>query len=574
MKEFTILGSLRVAGRVFERYRGEGRGLSVEVGNTVVGLSERLGMRRKTASAGFDFRASYSDMKGMVLQVIRPLFIAAFASLAVFAGAHAENSIVASAYNQIRQGQYCSDVRKEDISTSGLNCSLETTKKLAKLNGSAADLMEHLVFERAADAQVTKNKCLQEQIETMMKDPKRMQAYKFLLVQAWLNRRKANLMWDTCNKTFYQKMDLAMMKREGFEKEWARVEARARGTQHEILGPSKEFMDKWKPICLKEETATALRNADELFSYALPVISAPAIFDAMDKNRDLLKIHATGKPITDQEILATDLRNLESLRFDLKEPGQLKLDAALQDTFKDLAAERAKVANRLSRRDPPRTKAARLGGSGQGPLESDHRDYLFEEGTVHQVMLNEGMMYDKATGNLSNSAACLLARYEPTLMGSVLDFSAKTIVTGGAIGVGIRGVNAVRGATAVAGTKKALTAGQELKRGARLGAMTAGVEMLAHQVYRHCFSSTARTRHMNSMKDSDASVSMSIANLPEEITTDRSYSVFSKAEAPSCEDAGKQSLLTNSAHDANCMRELLFTVLPMKAVLPAMLLAN
>jgi hypothetical protein len=322
----------------------------------------------------------------------------------------AENSPIERTYNQISKGHYCTDHYVTVDEALGVLKSCEREHHLQYLQRSNADIIDWAVFQLAAENLVTRNKCFREQVESMKADNnKKLKKWSQALTAAWFGSQKTQLILDRCQQV-EQSMEPADVKRYGKAKAYEMAERR---DMHKLKKPVSQSL---REICFDKKKVDKIRASHVLFQHTLPGMSSEEYFKVIGKNRNLLLNTKTGKPWTDEEILATNFSNPKT--------GFANLKVNDQDVPK-LTADLTVVLDKDAREKSNVNKEVINSYSASGyHLSKSMRTYLYNEGIVNQV-LDDKKLLDTPGGS------CIQSKFETSAGGAIADFVVTSVGFGG-----------------------------------------------------------------------------------------------------------------------------------------------
>ncbi|MEK6628064.1 MAG: hypothetical protein AABY53_05515 [Bdellovibrionota bacterium] len=300
--------------------------------------------------------------------------------------AQAENNLFIKTVNGITKSRNCGFVKKEDLKN--LACSNRYPHSLISYFNFNEEIFEWSVFQSSAELQLRKNLCIEQRTTEIMKSDDLYSEWFKRLTFSWLGQRKAQLMVSHCAKIKYNTN----------ERLGARLNAE--------FTPRASIDKKWLDICENEEKLDQIAAADGIFQYSLPAISGSEFFDIMKDNREVIRNKKTGKAITDQEILETDFSGDINKLFYLSASRKDQIKKKIKESIAGLVNERKAMNTRLEGNKNKRT--------GNIYLSDADKDYIFDDDTVNEYLLNSGHIPNEHTGKgrLSTGAKCILNRYE------------------------------------------------------------------------------------------------------------------------------------------------------------------
>jgi hypothetical protein len=463
----------------------------------------------------------------------------------------AENSFFASAYNQVRNGRTCGQVTRSDLKKAGFTCGFGNP--IDEISISSWEIFEWNVFQLGAESQIDKNDCLTEQITALMKDEKLLKTWFSQLTAAWMGMKKSELILEKCQSEVTKRASPENIRQYGYKKAYE--------MSNNPLGK------EWDAMCFDNDKINALKAARSLFPFALPVVSNPEFFKIMEKHRKMIVNKKTGKPLTDEELLKADLQDLSFMKLKL----ETNFENDMKDSLSKLSSERTSITKQI--------KDSKTDGSYR--LSDNIKDYIFQDETIYQTLSEKNLMaadyagLDKTKSDdpkigiedpskvpVSNGAFCILAKYEPTLTGEIIDFAATSVIAGGVIFKALKGTKYLADLSKAGQVKKSLGYGLALN----------GYPMMAKQVFNSCGGNDAHTaKKVVSASKSEVLASIQASNLPSEVGYGTWNLEVDPKQTPSCKKAEDKNLMLNKKYKSNCFLDSLLAVSPLKISLPVIL---
>lgn len=357
------------------------------------------------------------------------------------------------------------------------------------------------------------------------------------LAASWLGAKKAELILKKCRSevsVWY------------FNRSTLRLEGAKGAGATPWLG---EMDSKWKDLCLDDEKMASINAARSLFQFAMPVVGSGDVFDEMEKNRSTIINKKTGKPLTDDEILAADLSDLSFVKLQSGKEFQSAIIARL-DTLKE---ERTKITKEIGE---TQTKA---GSKEYFDLSDEQKDFMFGDGTVYDLLTRKKLI--DPIGNQSNGAFCLMAKYEPSFTGEIFNVVASSAFAGGIIMRTLRGV----------GYATELTAAQQVKKGFTLGMALTASPQLFSSIRNACTTNLTNTNKLSRSSKGEVSAFVSAASLPQDLGYQSWNSNIDPSEIPACKNAMDKNLILNG-HKESCLFNVFTLVAPLQLSLPAIVI--
>jgi hypothetical protein len=299
----------------------------------------------------------------------------------------AENNLIIKTYSANANDRVCT-VTSKDIAKVSKYCP-HPTDHLQYLLASSSEIYEWTIFQMAATLQIKKNKCIQERTKALLEDKEMMDEWMDYLVISWLGSKKSTMMLDRCRQ-----ISLKAQMRSFYSRE-----------------PAVPRL--WKDICDDPDRRAALEATTNIFQYSMPVASSPEFFKVMEENRAGIVSKKTGKPITDDEILGTDLSDVFSV-IQSDDNSFRFLKRELKKKFMVLSNEREAMSQKILKSRSPTSKGF--------VLDEALRDAMFEEDTVMDVLqATKEIKTVNGVPEFSGGANCIMNRYEKSLGGEMAE---------------------------------------------------------------------------------------------------------------------------------------------------------
>ncbi|MES3038032.1 MAG: hypothetical protein V4736_09015 [Bdellovibrionota bacterium] len=292
-----------------------------------------------------------------------------------------------------------------------------------------------------------------------------------------------------------------------------------------------------------------MENAKKTFLHSTPVISSPDFFNIIGKNRRDIINNVTGKPITDDEILAMNLNENLNVR-----PMINGVKGDLIKKIDQLSLERQKINSELA-------TAEEFG------ISDDTKDFMFKDGVIYEYLLDRKLITPSylinpgasQIRNISNNgAACLLSKYEPTLTGSLVDFGFTSLLGGGLLLKVLKGQKFV----------SSLSSAQNFKKTFSTGVLATQLPILAGHLAKSCFAPEPTPTRPRTT--SLSLVQHQAMTIPKEI----GFNIFAldnkMANISSCNRDSDRDLMAGSFQQFQCLKSVAYAVTPLKISLPAM----
>lgn len=453
------------------------------------------------------------------------------AAVFVALGARAENNLVEAIYNQNSFGKYCGFVNQaKTVSDYHFNCPKAEQDYINTHRVEVNAIVNAVVFGEAADRQARDDRCLSQALARIESNEARFTEFKGDALISWLSYQKTKAIQKRCHDVFWGPLGTDKIAKNGMD--WAKKNWRPPMFFKKM--PTDDFK-KLESLCLDEKLFSAISApgaVDDIFEAELPLIGDKKVYEIYDKHRADIIDKKTGQPLTDQQIVSRDLRDLSGIDI-VPRSG---LDKGLDKFLKQTSSDRAAVADKLAknRDDEPNSL----------------RDYLYEQGAVNSVMLDHGMMEAGPDGKITSmtpAAGCIRAWYEPTFAGSMADLVIGTLLGGkvaySLLSKGPEFANLSRFA--------------KIRKLGGLGLLGASGPSIVGSARKNCLSSVGRTQRLQSQTLSDLSLAQTQAGLPAEAGSAISRIDFKPSEVPACKDGATKNYVVNWALHANCVREII-----------------
>jgi len=460
----------------------------------------------------------------------------------------AENSYIASLYNQAMNQKMCGSVTRSDLTKLGIKCAYG--QPIENLSVSSWEIYEWSIFQEASHAQLDKNKCLAEKISALQKNKQLLNAWYSQLVALWLGNKKAKLILNICQSEVLSRVDKANVKRYGLKNAYEKT------INQSSFKSNKKLPSSWIDVCTDEDQISALKSSQDLFMYSLSVISHSDFFKSIDQYRHSIIDDRTGKPLTDANLLKTDLSDLSFLQINL-DP---KLDHAITSKMKKLRSERLEINTKLinSQRDGVFTFR-------EFP-DDGLKEYMYNDETVFQVLASKSEIGSDQKTAISNGAYCILAKYEPTLTGEILNFAVEAFFWEKAIARNLIGLPKLLNKT-----PRLKTVTKPIQNCLTSGFGLAGCPMVAEQIYNSCVNKPFKSFKVKNKSQQEIAHSINAANLPQTVKLEKWNLIFDPKETPSCQNIKEKNYAINEDLKSDCFIDALLSVAPLKVSLPVLI---
>ncbi|MGZ3775767.1 MAG: hypothetical protein ACXVCN_18775 [Bdellovibrio sp.] len=460
----------------------------------------------------------------------------------------------ASIYNQIKNDRKCGDVTKTDLKNAGFNCGIKNTNDVSNYLPWA--IFEWNAFQVSAENQIDKNNCLNEQMTALFNNDQLLHTWFSQLTASWMGMKKSDLILTQC----YSK-----------PRKTHSLEEFANYKQKKITQHDESLSEEWNNICSDSQKISALKAARSLFPYALPVVSDSNFFKTMAKYRKMIINKKTNKPISDEDLLKADLQDLSFMKLKI-DP---EFEREMKQNLSNLYSERSSITKQIL--DSKK--------NGSYELSDELKEYIFEDETVYQVLFDRNLMsvdyagLDKTRSEInqntrekntedfakvpvSNGAFCILAKYEPTFTGEMIDFAMTSAIAGGILFKSLKGIKYL----------ESLSTLKQIGRSTSLGFALNGYPMMAKQVYNSCGGNDAHTsKKVVSMAKTEVLASIQGADLPNEVGYGTWNLDIDPKITPSCNKIENKNLMLNKKYKSNCFLDSLLAISPLKISLPILI---
>ena len=197
-------------------------------------------------------------------------------------------------------------------------------------------------------------------------------------------------------------------------------------------------------------------------------------------------------------------------------------------------------------------------------LNTELKDYIYEDNTIYETLASNNLL-NSANGDTSAAAFCLLAKYEPTIVGGLLDGTIKLVAAGGAGGLIAKSLSGV----------KYLAGLSSFNKGLSLGLSTATYAMIAPIIAESCpltipgYDAYKMVKTASSYGN-EAQPPDSAANLPKEVAYDAPRFVIDQKKIPSCKNSDQKNSMLFSQQNSACLFSVLMSLPWLKISLPAL----
>lgn len=474
----------------------------------------------------------------------------------IFCGplARSENDFLVKTYSGITNGRMCwpfFGVSNDDVNSLDGPC---PPNPLTMFN---EEIFNWRVFQSSAEMQLQKNLCIQQRLDVLMHSPKLVKTWFKFVAKAWLGKKKAELILSKCGEISYN-----TNKRLGARINPNFTPSPATPEQSKNPHSLKSSIDKkWLDLCADKNALATLAVADNLFDHALPVIGSPEFFNVVEENRSVILNKNTGKPITEAEILGADLSNLKFLAVDDKKMeavrGEMKQKMAL------LRSERRDVNIKLKNN---RDKKGIFNN-----LDEPMRDYLFEDGTVYEVLKRSNQMVTSdltgETIEMSSGAKCIMNSYELSIGGDMAEIVGGSFLLGATFAK-LRNLASLELTLLTGKIVKTTTMMKQIG----LGSYMAGAAVGLREAAKTCPESGAQYQHtkLSDRNKGQASRTIEVDSLPEDLDFNfYELKGIPKAKTPACKNLPKNSIV-EEFHRFGCISNVILSVAPLVIALPTL----
>ncbi len=305
--------------------------------------------------------------------------------------AWAENNIFIRTYSGIANNRLCKLVTENDVKSINSNCKYSSNNPFI----TSEQIYEWTIFQMSAKHQLKKNQCIEERTNILLKSDELMDQWTNALAVSWLGLKKTQLILERCEQISLQGRMLPFY------------------TKRPSIDP------KWLEICDNESTRASLDTAKNIFQFSLPINSSPEFFEVFEKHRSTLISKKTGKPLTDFEILNSDLSNTSFIETNPNGIRALKND--IKQKFLTLTDERKKMSAKINNSLDTKTNTY--------DLDFATRDYLFDDDTVMETLEKAGQL--KASPGqpteFATGAKCIVNHYEHSVGGEFAELALLSV---------------------------------------------------------------------------------------------------------------------------------------------------
>lgn len=336
--------------------------------------------------------------------------------------AYSENNLFTKGLNNLTTGRLCGYVTSSEYRNIDVSCKYPFPKDIyLKLAITNEEIFEWSIFQKAADLQTKKNKCLIKTLDGLQTKEELFDEWYDRLSNAWLGRKKARLALAQCAEINYNTNErlgarinpnyTPRLPPENIQAEWE-----ANGKQLNMKSDPK-----WVDYCADPDHIAALKNADILYNYSTPILGGSEILDTLDGSL-IFQNSKNKKALTNDEILNLNLRpkrigettDETDEIIDINQQAYYQIKRKLKIRLKEIQEEREDINKNLAEKKLK---------NGTYELDTPLRDYIFDDNTIYQTLENLNLL--KIAGNpskLSMGAKCLLNHYENTPISELVKF--------------------------------------------------------------------------------------------------------------------------------------------------------
>lgn len=431
----------------------------------------------------------------------------------------AENNPFVKTYIGITNSRVCGIVSRDDVKALGKDCPPYPGNTLFTTSEA---LFEWTIFQTSANLQLQKNKCIIERSEVLLKSDHLMEQWINALTVSWLGKRKSELILQKCKEVNFNTNE--------------RIGARLN------IGftPRSTVDPQWLKICEDPNTLVTLSSAANIFEYSLPITSSPQFFDNMESHRDAVIYKKTGKPITNEEILNSDITNLSFILLDSNELKSLVKD--ITKDFKAVSDERKEMRLKILSTREPKNKTFNI--------DDATKEYIFDDDTVFEVLEKTGQLEsDFITGDtvkMSNGAKCILNHYEHSFDAEITELLALSIFFS----------KVISKAFSLPKIKNLKSYGKAIGS----GSIPAGVFQALREAMKTCGNSQYQDVKLKDQNKTQRKVFIEGDQLPKEVGFNAfDIKDFPDNKTPACKGLGKNLMLSDFKH-SSCIVSSLFTL--------------
>jgi len=454
----------------------------------------------------------------------------------------AKNGDFTSFANQLAAGQHCNDVVPGDIRNAGYKCRPLSATNREESNPTL--IFESLVFDEASANQVLKNNCVMEKTKTLMGQGRWRDTWTKILIHNWLLAKKTDEILKFCRTRYWDRLantDENLPPGEAFDKFMNREIQTWPSRKEKILEDAKLFKNK----CLDTKLMIVAAQGKDILTETMPGVSSPEFFKILDEKQKHIINRRTNKPLTNSDIMRTDLADLSFLNFDHASP----LFEALDQKNLGIYTQRAEMNGRID------------AAQKSGEMSQELKDEIYEDDTVKELLREKKLVpSDPKAKTMNPAVSCLLSRYEPNLIADTAELIGTSIVTGGVIGVAVNSTKAMKVYRLLkAAGKHKMLVGTGIVSGGRLMNRCLSQSVQLRKTKDHIESEGAR--HM----DGHAGLTRQNA-----VPYKKWNISFDEKETPSCHHARIKNQLVENESQLECLAEQFTNLLPMVVGLPVL----
>jgi hypothetical protein len=447
--------------------------------------------------------------------------------------AQSKNSLFVNSYNEFTKNRKCQKVSKNELAQIIPKCQLDKPRSSFESN---YDVFESAVFNESARKQIIKNNCMIEQAKDLLDNHIKFAEWKNELLSSWLRWKKSKLILEKCitlNKQIGRNGKISSYSFPGYR------------------GPPLEKDKELINICVN--SIDQVKQYDAIFSATIPYLSGPNYFEVIDEHRNVFINPQTGKPLSNNDLLYMNLRDLEKVNINLNDKESVLISNALKQEVSLKGVERQKSNSELEKNKDQNNNFF---------PDEESKDFLFKQGTVQETLYQ----YDiSPIQKASNASKCLLNKYEENASGELLEFFLTSLISGGIIFKTIKYL-----------PTKFFKNGLSINQGLNYGVYATGGLALISKEFPKCISSynnVAKPYSANQILNSKADGETA---MPDQIGFKDFSAETETPVSPNCQQLGDSTLAFLNTKERYCLRAAISSLLlplPAKYTLPGMAIA-
>ncbi|MEO0337365.1 MAG: hypothetical protein AAF202_13300, partial [Pseudomonadota bacterium] len=348
---------------------------------------------------------------------------------------------------------------------------------MEQLGKTPEQILREQVFHEAAHRKLNWDRCMEDVFDGFESNQNFMDQWMVTSLRAYLNYKKSEAFRKTCERKFWNYCD----------PEYTRMARTLNGPREDGVseqqecwefmfedpnGPniydiesyfnSREEAETLKQICFDPEHQRAMAVAPYIFKRTVPFFASDDVFDAWERNSNLILDDRTGEPISDAALMNMDFTDGFGGEIRMAEnwigPMRESMGRVLERTRANGQEDRDVLERMINRADPMDHTDLVRPNPAIDPDEYFLHDTLYEQGYFAEVLEDRDLIDRDAIGGSSRmtpEAVCFMGAYHESLGGELAEMALLGVATAG-VGTGFQlirgGAAALRGLATLRGT--------------------------------------------------------------------------------------------------------------------------